>query len=159
MTLSTFLMFTRFCVKFKNKKYNTEYCSNDFKRRLFFLFSVVDAIFVSRDIGLNALGAMNLIAPFILIFGAINMLISIGSVSIFAVRIGRGDVEGANKVFRHGMLLMLCVSVIFSFAGVFFTDSICKMFGADETFHQFAVDYLFWYSVFIIPYGTAKFLP
>ena len=67
--------------------------------------------------------------------------------------------EGANKVFRHGMLLMLCVSVIFSFAGVFFTDSICKMFGADETFHQFAVDYLFWYSVFIIPYGTAKFLP
>lgn len=101
--------------------------------------------------GTNALGAMNLIGPFIMIVGASNMLINIGGVAIFAVRIGQGDVEGANRVFRHGMLLLLCASAVLCFVGLFFSDSICTMFGAGETFHHLAAEYLFWYSLFIIP--------
>lgn len=117
----------------------------------FFMFTVVDAIFVGRGVGINALGAMNLIGPFIMIVGALNMLISIGGVAIFAVRIGRGDIDGANKVFRHGMILTVCVAAVLSFIGVFFADNICKILGASETFHHLAVEYLFWYSIFIVP--------
>lgn len=117
----------------------------------FFLFTVVDAIFVGRGIGTNALGAMNLIGPFVMAVGAINMLINIGGVTIFAVRVGKGDIAGANKVFSHGMTLMLCTSTVLSLIGVFFADSICTILGAGETFHHLAVDYLFWYSLFIIP--------
>ena len=117
----------------------------------FFMFTIIDAVFVGRGVGTNALGAMNLIGPFVMIVGAFNMLINIGGVSIFAVCIGKGDVEGANKVFRHGMLFLLCVSAVLCFIGVFFSDSICKMLGAGETYHRLAEDYLFWYSLFIIP--------
>ncbi|MDE7188346.1 MAG: polysaccharide biosynthesis C-terminal domain-containing protein, partial [Lachnospiraceae bacterium] len=66
-------------------------------------------------------------------------------------RIGRGDVDGANKVFRTGMLLMVCVAAVLSFIGVFFANKVCTILGANETFHRLAADYLFWYSVFIIP--------
>lgn len=117
----------------------------------FFLFTVIDAVFVGRGIGTNALGALNLVSPFIMIVGAMNMLISVGGVAIYAVRIGKGDVEGANKVFCHGMLLMVCAAAILSFIGVFFTDRVCTMLGANETFHHLAAEYLFWYSVFIVP--------
>lgn len=117
----------------------------------YFLFTIVDAVFVGRGVGTNALGAMNLIGPFIMIVGASNMLINIGGVAIFAVRIGQGDVEGANRVFRHGMLLLLCASAVLCFVGLFFSDSICTMLGAGETFHHLAAEYLFWYSLFIIP--------
>lgn len=117
----------------------------------FFLFTVVDAIFVGRGVGTNALGAMNLIGPFIMIVGALNMLISIGGVAIFAVRIGRGDIDGANKVFRHGIILNVCVAAVLSFIGIFFANNICKILGASETFHHLAVEYLFWYSIFIVP--------
>lgn len=117
----------------------------------YFLFTIVDAVFVGRGVGTNALGAMNLIGPFIMVVGAVNMLVNIGGVAIFAVRIGRGDIDGANKVFRHGILLLLCASTILSFTGMFFADGICKLLGAGETFHHLAVEYLFWYSVFIIP--------
>ena len=117
----------------------------------FFMFTIIDAVFVGRGVGTNALGAMNLIGPFVMIVGAFNMLINIGGVSIFAVCIGKGDVEWANKVFRHGMFLLLCVSLILCFAWVFFSDSICTMLGAGETYHHFAKEYLFWYSLFIIP--------
>lgn len=117
----------------------------------FFLFTVVDAVFVGRGIGTNALGAMSLIAPFVMAIGAVNMLINIGGVTIFAIRIGKGDVAGANKVFSHGMILMLCISIVLSFSGMFFTNSICTILGAGETFHHLAAEYLFWYSLFIIP--------
>ena len=54
----------------------------------FFLFTITDAVFIGRGVGTNALGAMNLINPFILVMGAVNMLISVGGVAIYAVRIG-----------------------------------------------------------------------
>lgn len=117
----------------------------------FFLFSVVDAIFVGRGVGPNALAAVNLVGPFIMIINAINMLVDIGGVAIFAVRIGKGDTEGANRVFRHGIILTLFFGVLFSVSGTFFTEGICNLLGVSETFYQLAVDYLFWYSLFIIP--------
>lgn len=56
----------------------------------FFLFSVVDGIFVGQGVGTQALGAVNLALPFVLIAGALNSLITIGGVTIVAIRIGRG---------------------------------------------------------------------
>lgn len=84
----------------------------------FFLFTIVDAVFVGRGVGTDALGAMNLIGPFVMLVGAVNMLINIGGVAIFAIRIGKGDIDGANKVFRNGMFLLLCVSAVLSFIRV-----------------------------------------
>lgn len=57
-----------------------------FSNVCFFLFTIVDAIFVGRGVGTNALGAINLVSPVIMAVGAVNMLISIGGVSIYAVR-------------------------------------------------------------------------
>ena len=121
-----------------------------FSNVCFFLFTIVDAIFVGRGVGTNALGAINLVSPVIMAVGAVNMLISIGGVAIYAVRIGQGDVDGANDVFRHGILLQLCAAAVFSLAGIFFADGICSLLGANETFRHLAVDYLFWYSIFIV---------
>lgn len=117
----------------------------------YFLFGVIDGIFVGQGVGTNALGAINLIGPYLMAVGAITTLINIGGVTIFAICIGKGDTEGANKVFRHGMLLLIGVCSILSFVGVFFSDAICMLFGASETFHQLGKEYLFWYSLFILP--------
>lgn len=119
----------------------------------FFLFTVVDGIFVGRGVNMNALGAVNLVLPFTMITAAIFMLINTGGATIFAICIGRGDEEGANRVFRHGMVLLGCASAVLSAAGLLFTGPLCTLFGATETFHQMSVDYLFWYSLFIIPSG------
>lgn len=121
----------------------------------FFLFTVVDGIFVGRGVGTNGLGAVNLALPFTMIAMAVFTVINIGGVTIFAVRLGRGDTEGANKVFRHGMVLLGSIAVLLSIIGVFFTDTVCTLLGANETFHQLSVDYMFWYSLFIIPSGLS----
>ena len=119
----------------------------------FSLFSIVDGVFVGNGVGTNALGAIGLVMPFVNAISALMMLINVGGATIFAIQIGKGDTDAANKVFRHGMLLLLGVSALFCIAGVFFTDAICTLFGAGETFHALAAEYLFWYSIFIIPSG------
>lgn len=119
----------------------------------FFLFTVIDGIFVGRGVGTNGLGAVNLVMPFTLITGALFMLVNIGGATIFAVRLGQNDTEGANRVFRNGMILLVCVAAVLTAAGTLGTDTICTLFGANETFHRLSRDYLFWYALFVIPSG------
>lgn len=121
----------------------------------FFLFTVIDGIFVGRGIGTNGLGAVNLVLPFTQIVGALFMLINIGGVTIFAIRLGRGDTDGANKVFRLGMLVLTAAAAVLSAVGIFGADALCTLLGANETFHAMSRDYLFWYAVFIIPSGLS----
>jgi len=121
----------------------------------FFLFTVIDGIFVGRGVGIDALGAVNIVFPFVMVVNALSMMINIGGVTIFAISLGRGDTERANRVFRHGILFLVCVSAVLSAIGVCFADQICTLLGAGETYHKLAVDYLFWYSVFILPSGLS----
>ena len=121
----------------------------------FFLFTIVDGIFVGNGVGTNGLGAVNLAMPFTMVTGALFMMINIGSVTMVAVRMGRNDIEGANRVFRNGMILLAGVAAILCALGMLCTDTICRLLGANETFHEMAADYLFWYSAFIIPSGLS----
>lgn len=120
----------------------------------FFLFTVVDGIFVGRGVGTNGLGAVNLVLPFVLVVNALFMLVNIGGATIFAICLGRGEKEEANQVFRHGMIMLGIVSTVLSVLGTFFAEPLCTLLGAGgETFHQLSVGYLFWYALFIIPSG------
>lgn len=57
----------------------------------FFLFTIVDGIFVGRGVGTDALGAVNLAQPLVMVIGAVFMLTTIGGVTITAIRMGRND--------------------------------------------------------------------
>lgn len=121
----------------------------------FFLFTIVDGVFVGNGVGTNGLGAVNLVMPFTMLVQALFMLINIGGVTILAVRLGRGDTEGANHVFRNGIIFLIAVSAVLCFIGTVLAGPVCTLLGANETFHQLCVDYLFWYSLFIIPSGLS----
>ena len=69
----------------------------------FFLFTIVDGIFVGHGIGTNGLGAVNLIVPFVMVVNAVFMLTTIGGITIVAIRLGRGDKDGANEAFMHAV--------------------------------------------------------
>lgn len=116
-----------------------------------FLFTVVDGIFVGQGVGTAALGAVNMAAPFTLICAAAFMLSSIGGVTITAIRLGRGDQKGANQAFMHSFSVTVLLAVILSAAGVFLTTPIARLLGANEDYLPMVKDYLFWYSLFIIP--------
>ena len=121
----------------------------------YFLFTIIDGIFVGHGVGTNALGAVNIAFPFVMVVGAIFMLTTIGGVTVVAIRLGRGDIKGANQAFMHAISATVCAAVFLCLVGTVFADKLCVLLGANETFFGYVYDYVFWYSVFIIPTGLS----
>lgn len=116
-----------------------------------FLFSVVDGIFVGRGAGSQALGAVNLALPFVLLAQALNAMASIGGVTITAIRFGRGDKEGAQNAFMHSLTLNLAVGVLMTLLGSALTNPVCRLLGASADYLPLVREYIFWYALFAIP--------
>lgn len=116
-----------------------------------FLFSVVDGLFVGNGVGTDALAAVNICVPFVTISIALNMLPSIGGITIGAVRMGGKNTDGANEVFRHSVTFSLILGVVLTLLGTLASGPLATMLGATATYHSMAQDYLFWWSLFIIP--------
>ena len=84
---------------------------------------------------------------------ALILLCTIGGMTITAIRIGRKDIEGANISFMHSVWLCVLITIIMTFIGIFLTEPVCRLLGADEQFINLSKDYLFYYSIFFFPYG------
>lgn len=122
------------------------------------LFTVVDGIFVGRGVGTVALGAVNLALPFVLVVLALDMLATIGGVTVTAIRLGRGDKEGANQAFMSSLVGIVAISIVLFIAGVCFAGPLARLLGANDTYFEMVTDYLFWYGIFIIPSGFGMLL-
>lgn len=116
-----------------------------------FLFSVVDGIFVGNGAGSQALGAVNLALPFVLLAQALNAMASIGGVTITAIRFGRGDKEGAQNAFMHSLTLNLIVGIFITLCGSGFTGLVSGLLGASGEYVSLVKEYIFWYALFAIP--------
>lgn len=116
-----------------------------------FLFSVVDGIFVGQGAGSQALGAVNLALPFVLLAQALNAMASIGGVTITAIRFGRGDKAGAQNAFMHALTLNFAVGVLITLLGSVFTNPVCGLLGASADYLSLVEEYIFWYALFAIP--------
>lgn len=115
----------------------------------FFFFTIIDGIFVGRGISTEALVSVNMAFPYVMLANALFLLINVGGVSIAAIKLGEGNKEGAAEVFHHSTAMLLVVSLFLSIVGVFFTDVVCQILRANETYFPF------WYSLFLIPSGLS----
>lgn len=123
-----------------------------------FLFTIVDGIFVGRGVGETALGAVNIILPFILILNALYMLTAVGGATVTAIRLGRGDTEGANLAFLHSLTALLATAAVLTMVGMGLTESLGYLLGANAVYINDVKDYLFWYSAFILPSALGMLL-
>lgn len=115
-----------------------------------FLFSVVDGIFVGQGAGMDALGAVNLALPFVLIVQALNAMASIGGVTVTAIRFGRGDKEGAQNAFMHAVTINFIVGCLVTLIGCGLTGPVCRLLGATGDYFELAKDYVFWWALFAV---------
>lgn len=123
-----------------------------------FLFTIVDGIFVGRGVGEMALGAINIILPFIMALNALYMLTTVGGATVTAIRLGRGDTEGANLAFLHSLTALLVTAAVLTAVGVGLTEPLGYLLGANEAYISDVQDYLFWYSAFILPSALSMLL-
>ena len=121
----------------------------------FFVFTIVDGIFVGNGVGETGLGAINITVPFLMVVYALFMLVSVGGATITAIRFGRDDKSGANQAFMSSFAIILIIAAALMVVGTVLTKPLGYFLGANDTYINYASDYLFWYSAFLIPGSLA----
>ena len=119
-----------------------------------YLYNVVDGIFVGRGVGASALGAVNIAVPFITFVVALTAMFPMGGATVVAIRMGRGDMAGANHAFMTSLLLTLIMAAVLMTTGMAFSREIVDISGArglSAELREMSAQYLFYYSAFSIP--------
>lgn len=117
-----------------------------------FLYTIVDGIFVGQGVGTEGLGAVNLAMPYVMIITALGMLMTIGGITMTAIHLGKKNKEGANNVFRHSISASAVIGIILMIVGMVFAKDIAKICGANGTFITMTAEYIFYYSMFSLPF-------
>ena len=96
------------------------------------IYGVVDGLFVSNFVGKTPFAAVNLVMPFIMIFGGIGFMFGTGGSALVAKTMGEGDKHRANQYFTMMIAVTLICGVIISTVGVIYMEPISVFLGADE---------------------------
>lgn len=97
---------------------------------LFSLYTVVDAIFVSKGAGETAMTAVNIALPFVSTLSGISILISMGTATLVAFARGRGNEEEASGLFSQTVVVMTAISLAITGAVAFFAEPLARKLGA-----------------------------
>ena len=94
------------------------------------IYGVVDGFFVSNFAGDIPFKAVNLIMPFLMIFGTVGFIFGTGGTAIVANILGEGDKEKANRYFSLFVYVAFVLGIFFAVVGMVFIRPIAVFLGA-----------------------------
>ena len=128
------------------------------------LYSVVDGVFVGRYLGEDALAAVNLVMPVIMIVEALSNMIATGASVNISILLGKQKQEEASRVFSFSVKFIILCSCFIGVLGYLFASEFVALIspGAGKEAIRYATDYLQVYAIFapLVPvyYATDNFL-
>ena len=128
------------------------------------LYQVFDGLFVGRFIGEDALAAVNLVMPIIMIVFGFSNLIATGASVRISVLLGEKKREEASQVFTFTLKVIFLISCIVGISGYVFAEPFVRFLapGATEKAIEYGVTYTQIYSAFaplmLIYHATDNYL-
>lgn len=95
-------------------------------------YTIVDAIFVGR-LGPEALGALTVVFPLMLIYMAISMGTGVGAASLISRSLGGGNHEKANRCACVAITLAILIGVLMGLIYLFNLEDLLRIFGASDS--------------------------
>ena len=72
------------------------------------IYGVVDGIFVSNFAGKTAFAAVNLIMPYLMVFGVLGFMVGTGGTALISMNLGLGNQKKANELFS--LFTYVCIA-------------------------------------------------
>lgn len=95
------------------------------------IYGVVDGIFVSNFVGKTAFAAINLVWPYIMVFGTLGIMIGTGGTALVSMTLGEGKREKANQIFSMLVYLSVLGGLILSVIGTLLLRPVSILLGAE----------------------------
>ncbi|MCB9763866.1 MAG: MATE family efflux transporter [Alphaproteobacteria bacterium] len=117
-------------------------------------FNLVDTWFVSK-LGTQALAAMTLTFPVVMLVGSVAMGLGVGVTSVLSRAIGNGRHEEVQRLTTHTLLLGVALVVAISVVGLILAEPMLRGLGGEGEVLELAASYLrIWFAgagVVVVP--------
>ena len=108
------------------------------------VYNIVDAAYIGMLRDDNALAAVGVTLPLLLIMVSVENIFAAGAAVIAGQQLGASDKEGANRTVSTIVGFSLFVGALLCVLGIIFMDPLLRAFGASEEVLPQARDYAFW---------------
>lgn len=105
------------------------------------IYALTNAWFVARGVGPDALAAVNLVAPILLVLGAVGTTVGVGGASLVSRRLGAGDPEGAGRAAGNTFVVFWLTALVVMVAGLAALEPLLTLLGAHGEVRGYARDY------------------
>ena len=108
------------------------------------LYSIIDRVYIGRipDAGTEALGAVGLCFPIIILITGFTNMFGLGGSPIFSMAMGRGDKKQAAEVENTAFRLLIVTAVVITVTCELFGAPLLRLFGATEAELPMSLSYL-----------------
>lgn len=121
------------------------------------IYMTIDGIFVSNLVGPEALSAVNIVMPFLMVSIALGTMLATGGSALVSKKIGENNIIEARQGFSLLTLVSAIMGVLILLISTLFKNQILKMLGADETIYAL-VELYATPIFFIVPFAIMGIL-
>ena len=105
------------------------------------IYGVVDGFFVSNFAGKTPFAALNLIMPYLMVFGTLGFMLGTGGTALVSMTLGTGDKNKANEIFSLLTYTAIVGGVILTAVSIAFMRPAAKLLGGQGQMLDDAVTY------------------
>lgn len=97
---------------------------------VFGIYALTNAWFVARGVGPEAMAAVNLVTPVLLVLGAVSTTAGVGAASLVSRSLGAGDRATAARAAGNAFVVFWASAIAVTVAGLVALDPLLTMLGA-----------------------------
>ncbi|MDT0346936.1 MATE family efflux transporter [Streptomyces litchfieldiae] len=105
------------------------------------IYALTNAWFVSRGVGPEALVAVNVVSPVLLILGAVSTTVGVGGASMVSRSLGSGNPRQAARAAGNTFLVYWTTAIAITLLGLLLLDPLLTLLGARGDVRGHAHDY------------------
>lgn len=105
------------------------------------LYTVTDALFVSRAVGDNAMGGVSLILPFVVFQSAIASAVGSGAAAVVSLELGKNNPKKAGNAAYNAMLIFYVSAAVITVIGFIAMEPTLRLLGVTDELYSAAKEY------------------
>lgn len=100
-------------------------------------YILADTFFVSKGLGTNGLAALNIAIPVYSFTHGSGLMLGMGGATGYSIKSSQNETDSANQIFMNTVFLALGFATIFFVLGLFYSENIVMLLGAEgEVLHM-----------------------
>ena len=105
------------------------------------VYMTVDGIFVANCVNTDALSAVNIVMPFVMIVMALGTMIGTGGSAIVSAQLGKGEEREAKENFTFLCAVCFTACCVVSVLAFIFRTPLLRLLGANDAVFDYCVSY------------------